>query len=260
MKKSAAILIIMGVALLVFAFSVPPYMKGQARTLPTDLDLTVVKDSPQGFTQTNHLTTAPTEKIDEIAVHVERILTDQSGNVVSENTDDVTLIGHSRFPIFQSTTTAENGRGEEILHEGLHYFFPANTLRNSYQYLDLTLGDAEPVDYLSRDGDVYIFYQHRRFEPLDDNTHYSVERTLEVDRHSGTILNKYELMTFHEPGGERQMEFSYTPESQEILQSHADDITTTLKTAKTLDFFSKFLGLILLGVGVFQTGIFRTRR
>lgn len=256
MKKSAAILIVLGVALLIFGFSLPPYMKGQARTLPTDLDLTVVKESPQGFTLTNHLLTSPTEEVDEIALQVERVLTDQSGEIVSEEIDEVTLIGHSRFPAVGTDTTDS----DQLNHEGLHYFFPANALRNSYQYFDLILEDSEPVDYLSREGDVYTFYQNRRFEPMDENTHYSVERTLKVDRHSGIILDKHELMTFHDSATERQLEFSYTEESRELLQSHVDDITSTLETAKILDFFSKFLGLILLGIGVFQTGIFRTRR
>lgn len=245
----------MGVVLLVFAGIVPPFMQGKARSLPTDLDLTIVKESPQGFTQTEHLSTSPTAEIDEIGVQVERILTDDTGAVISERTDEVVLIGHSRFPAFIATP-AEDG---QLHHDGLHYFFPANTQRNSYQYFDLLLEDSEPVDYVSREGDVYTFYQHRRFEPLDEDTHYSVERTLEVERHTGIILNNHELLTFEDAAGERQVEFSYSAESRELLHAQADDLITTLSTAKILDFFSKFLGLILLGTGVFQTGLFRIR-
>lgn len=261
-KKSAAILIVMGMALLVFAFTVPAYMTGQARTLPTDLELTVVSESPQGYTQTAHLTTAPTEKVDEIAVQVEKTTEDESGEVVSDIVDKVTLIGHSRFPVLEPTASLEGSPSDHTgeIREGLHYFFPANTLRNSYPYYDMVLGDTEPVDYLSRDGDVHTYYQHRQHAPLDEATNYSVERTLEVERHSGIILHKHEIMIFHEPGGDREVEFSYTGETQDQLAHYADGVTDTLLAARVIAFFGKFLGLVLVGFGVFHTGIFRTRR
>lgn len=262
MKKSAAILIVLGVVLLVFAFTIPPYMKGQARTLPTDLELTMVSESPQGYTRTELLSSAATEKIDEIAIRVEQRIEDQSGEVVTEILDHVTLIGHSRFPVLEPTASMTGSPADHTdeVRNGLHYFFPANTLRNSYQYYDIVLGDTEPVDYLTRDEDVYTFYQHRRFQAVNEESTYSVERTLEVERHSGVIVNKHEILTFHEPGGEREVEFSYTTDTQEALAHYAEGVTDTLEASKVLDFFAKFLGLLLLAAGVFQTGIFRNRR
>lgn len=262
MRKSAAILMVIGVALLVFAFTVPPYMQGQARTLPTDLDVVIVSDSPQGYTRTEHLTTAPTEEVDEIAVRVEQTVEDPEGEVVAEVLDQVTLIGHSRFPVLDPTAFLAGSPADHSgeIREGLHYFFPANTLRNSYQFYDITLGDAEPVDYVGREGDIYTFHQNRRFQPVDDQMHYSVERTLEVERESGIIIGKQESMIFHEPGGDREMDFTYTQDTRDTLMAHADEVKTTLLVADVLAFSAKVLGLVLIGIGLFRTGIFRIRR
>ncbi|ALC06911.1 hypothetical protein CDES_12835 [Corynebacterium deserti GIMN1.010] len=261
-KRSSIIMLVAGVLLLVFAFTVPPYVTGQARTIPKDLDMTLVSESPQGYTRTEHLITAPTEEIDEIAVHVDNVVTDSSGAVVSEISDDLVLIGHSRYPVLKPTATISGSPADstDAVREGLHYFLPANTLRNSYPYYDIVLGDDQPVDYVERDGNVFTFYQHLRYVPLDDFTHYSVERTLVVDRFSGIIVQKDETMTFHEADGDRNVEFSYTNETRELLQQRADDIDQRLEWAKALDFFSKFLGLLLLAIGVFSTGIFKQGR
>lgn len=260
-KKSATILIVLGVVFLIFSFTVPPYMVGKARALPADLDLSIVSDSPQGYIKTEHLTTAPTADIDEIAVRVEQTVEDSSGEVTSEVLDQVTLIGHSRFPSLDPNASIEGTPSDHTdeVREGLHYFFPANTLRNSYQYYDMVLGDTEPVDYVSREGDIYTFYQHRRFQPVDETTNYSVERTLEVERHSGIILNNHEIMIFHEPDGDREVEFSYTRDTREQLEDRAAGITDTVTTARILGFLGNTLGVALLLIGIFQTGIFRTR-
>lgn len=262
MRKSAAILMVLGVALLVFAFTVPPYMQGQARTLPTDLDVVIVSDSPQGYTRTEHLTTAPTAKVDEIAVRVEQTIEDPDGEVVAEIADEVTLIGHSRFPVLDPTASLTGSTVEQTgeIRDGLHYFFPANTLRNSYQFFDITLGEAEPVDYVGREGDIYTFHQHRRFQPVDDQLHYSVERTIEVERESGIIVGKQESMIFHEPDGDREMDFTYTPGTRDTLMAYADEVKTTLQAAEVLAFGAKVAGLAFIALGLFQTGIFRIRR
>lgn len=261
-KKSATVLMIIGVVLLVFAFTVPPFMQSTAKSLSTDLELTIVSESPQGFTGTEHLTTSPTQEDDEIAVRVEHTIEGPDGGGIAKILDQVTLIGHSRFPVPEPSASMEGSRADHSgeARVGLQYFFPANTLRNSYQYYDITLGDTEPVDYLDRDGDVYTFYQHRRYQPIDEETNYSVERTLDVDYRSGMIVDKHELITFHEPEGDREVEFSYTAATRANLLEHAGDITTTLRVSKVLDFTAKFLGLLLIGIGLFQTGIFRRTR
>lgn len=261
-KKSATILMVIGVVFLVFAFTVPPFVQGAAKTIPTDLHLTIVSESPQGYTRTGHLVTAPTEEVDEIAVRAEHTIENPDGEVITEILDQVTLIGHSRFPVLDPSASMEGSPADHFdqVREGLHYFFPANTLRNSYQYYDIALGDTEPVDYLDRDGDVYTFYQHRRYQPIDEDTSYSVERTLDVEHRSGVIVDKHELITFHEPEGDREVEFSYTAATRANLIEHAGDITTTLRVSKVLDFTAKFLGLLLIGIGLFQTGIFRRTR
>lgn len=263
-KKSATILMVIGVVLLVFAFTVPPFAQGAAKSISTDLELTMVSESPQGFTRTEHLTTSPTQEDDEIAVRVEHTIEGPGDEVFSEGMiiDEVTLIGHSRFPVPEPSASMTGSRADHSgeAREGLQYFFPANTMRNSYHYYDITLGDTEPVDYLDRDGDVYTFYQHRRYQPIDEDTSYSVERTLDVEHRSGMIVDKHELITFHEPDGDREVEFSFTAATRANLTEHAGDITATLRTAKILDFTAKFLGLLLIGIGLFQTGIFRRTR
>ena len=259
MKRSATVLIIAGVLFLIFAFTVPPYVTGQARTIPKDLDLTLVSESPQGFVRTEHIVTAPTEKVDEIATHVDQTVTDVQGKTVAEISDDVVLIGHSRYPVIKPTATISGSPADSsnVVREGLHYFFPANTLQNSYPYYDIVLGEESPVDYVSRDDNTYTFYQHLRYVPLDDSRTYSVERTLKVDRFSGIIVAKDEAMTFHGPDGDDTVEFTYTADTLKLLQDNAHDIDLRLSWAKGLDFFSKFLGLLLLAIGVFLTGIFK---
>lgn len=259
MKRSATVLIIAGVLFLIFAFTVPPYVTGQARTIPKDLDLTLVSESPQGFVRTEHIVTAPTEKVDEIATHVDQTVTDVQGKTVAEISDDVVLIGHSRYPVIKPTATISGSPADSsnVVREGLHYFFPANTLRNSYPYYDIVLGEDSPVDYVSREGNTYTFYQYLRYVPLDDSRTYSVERTLKVDRFSGIIVAKDEAMTFHGPDGDDTVEFTYTADTLKLLQDNAHDIDLRLSWAKGLDFFSKFLGLLLLAIGVFLTGIFK---
>lgn len=260
MKRSATVLIIAGVLLLIFAFTVPPFVTGQARSIPKDLDLTLVSTSPQGFTRTEHLVTAPTEKIDEIALHAEQTVTDVSAQTSAEITDDLVLIGHSRYPVLEPSATISGSPADSSnsTREGLHYFFPANTLRNSYPFYDMVLGDDHPVDYVSREGNTYTFYQQLRHVPLSgDAGSYSVERTLQVDRFSGIILSKDESMIFHSANGDETVEFAYTAETSKLLQKIAYDIDQRLSWAKGLDFFSKFLGLLLLAVGVFSTDIFK---
>lgn len=259
MKRSAVILMTTGVLFLIFALIVPPFMVGQARTLPKDLDLTIVSESPQGLTRTEHIVTAKTEKIDEIATHVEITITDQAGEVVSDITDDLTLIGHSRFPAIEPTASIVGSPADHSneVREGLHYFFPANTLRNSYPYYDITLGYAEPLDYVSRDGDIYSFYQDLRYIPLDDNRNYSAERTLEVEKNSGFIVNKHEVLTIHDVSGDQTVEFSYTDDTRTDLQERAADIDQKIELAKALDFFIKFIGSVLLAFGAYKTGIFK---
>ncbi|BAU97217.1 hypothetical protein N24_2955 [Corynebacterium suranareeae] len=259
MKRSAAVLIIVGVLFLIFAFTVPPYVTGQARTIPKDLDLTLVSESPQGFTRSEHIVTSPTDKIDEIATHVESTFTDAQGRTVANITDDVVLIGHSRYPVIKPTASISGSPADSsnAVRTGLHYFFPANTLRNSYPFYDIVLGEDYPLDFVSREDNTYTFYQHLRYLPLDETHKYSVERTLQVDRFSGIIVSKDEALTFHGPDGDDTVEFTYTAETSELLQKNAHDIDQRLSWAKGLDFFSKFFGLLLLAIGVFSTGIFR---
>lgn len=262
MKRSAKVLIISGVLLLIFAFTVPPFITGQARTVPKNLDITLVSESPQGFELKEHITTEPTDKIDEIATHVSLLVTDAQGKTVADITDDLELIGHSRYPVIEPVATISGSPSDSSneVRDGLQYFFPANTLRNSYPYYDIVLGDAYPVDYVTRDDNIYTFYQHLQDLPLAEGGSYSVERTLRVDRLSGIIVEKNESMTFHETVGDRQIDFAYTQATQEKVQDFAESIDTQLAWAKGLDFFAKFFGLVLLTIGVFQTGIFKRGR
>lgn len=261
MKKHVIVMITLGVALLLFAYTVPPYVQGQARTIATDLDRTLYSTGPQGYTHTEHLVSAPTENIDEIRLRVEHEVTDGQGVVVAEFLDEVTLIGHSRFPVIDPTASLSGlpDAHDGEVREGLHYFFPANTLQNSYQYYDLLLDDTEPVDYVSRDGDFFTFHQDLDRTPLADGTDYSVRRTLEVDRNSGIILGRDEHIILHTSTGDTTLDFAYTGETRDYLIQEAEAINRQLSTAKVLDFFAKFLGLVLIGVGVFRTGIL-TRR
>lgn len=261
MKKHVIVMIALGVTLLLFAYTVPPYLQGQARTVATDLDLTLSSTGPQGYTHTEHLRSAPTEKIDEIRLRVEHEVTDAQGAEVISFLDEVTLIGHSRFPVLEPTANLTGlphaHRGQ--VREGLHYFFPANTQQDSYQYYDLLLDDTEPVDYVDRAGDVFIFHQELERLPVAGDTDYSVRRTLGVDRNSGIILDRDEHLVIHAAGGDTVLDFSYTPESRELLAAEAEAVNRQLSVAKVLDFFAKLLGLVLIGVGVLRTGIL-TRR
>ncbi|MFP7365870.1 porin PorA family protein [Corynebacterium callunae] len=259
MKRSSVVFITLGVLLLIFAALVPPYMLGQARTLPKDLDVSVISESPQGYTRTEHIVTAPTEKIDEIRTRVDLTITDDSGQLVSEVKDELTLIGHSRFPVIEPTASISGSPVDSSnqTREGLHWFFPANALRNSYPFYDIILGTAEPVDYVSREDDIYTFYQDLRYAPLDETHNYSVQRTIEVEKNSGLIINKEEVMTFHDASGEQTVEFTYTDASRAEMTKRAEDINQKIQLAKILDFSSKFLGFLLIVIGAVKTGIFK---
>ena len=86
-----------------------------------------------------------------------------------------------------------------------------------------------------------------------------MRRTLGVDRNSGIILDRDEHLVIHAAGGDTVLDFSYTPESRELLAAEAEAVNRQLSVAKVLDFFAKLLGLVLIGVGVLRTGIL-TRR
>ncbi len=262
MKRSAVVLMVLGVVFLIFAFTVPPFMTGKLRTLPTDAELTLVSTSPQGIEHTERIQTFPTAEVDEIRVEAAQEYTDANGGQLAEIDDHVTLIGHSRFPVFDPTAivTGTPVEAHDEVREGLRYFFPANTQRQSYPYFDEFLHAAEPVDYAGREGDTYIFHQDIQREELADSTPYSVERTLWVDRRSGLVVDKHETVSVHKQQGDQIAEFSFTDSTRADMEERAADITNSLTTAKILDFFAKFLGLVLLSAGVWRTGIFRTKK
>lgn len=254
-KRSAVVLLVLGIAVLLFAFTVPPYMTGTLRTLPTDLDFTLSSTSDQGITRTEHIRSFPTPKIDEIRIDATQTFDTDEGEQLASISESVTLIGHSRFPVFEPSASISGTPvdSHDQVREGLRYFFPANTLRQSYPYFDEFLGEAGYVDYAGRDKDTYIFHQSLHDQELADGRSYSVDRTLWVDRHSGLILNKQEAMTVDNTP---TVEFTFTPETRALMEDKATEITQGLLAAKAMAFTAKFIGLVLLGFGLWRSGIF----
>ncbi|WP_080791744.1 porin PorA family protein [Corynebacterium pacaense] len=253
MKRSAVTLLVFGIAFLLFAFTVPPYMTGTLRTLPTDLDFTLTSTGSRGVTRTEHIRSEPTPKIDEIRINADQTLDTDDGRQLASISESVTLIGHSRFPVFEPTATISGTPvdSENQTREGLRYFFPANTLRQSYLYYDELLGEAEYVDYTDRGGDTYIFHQSLDDRRLADGRSYSVDRTLWVDRYSGLVLDRHETVTL---GDAPTQEFSFTDATRALMEDWAAETTRGLLVAKVLAFSAKFLGLVLIGIGLWRTG------
>ncbi|MDO5512359.1 porin PorA family protein [Corynebacterium sp.] len=216
-----------------------------------------------------------------------QVLVDE--DVVAELNDSLLLDARSTFPVADAVSRmsisvpalASGMSSDPFIREGLQYFFPFSTSRQSYPYFDSTTQYPLLLDYVreTKHHGVETYEFHHRFTnlsldreserainfPVELNSHldvlassgvgvprYAVDRTLWVEPESGTIIDIHEnLHLFFAADEPQSTDRSFQPSPDYTIFhtiSQWDDETIAQQTATAEDVLSTLRTLQVVAV------------